>query len=501
MSEMINAIKILLVDDTPENLTALEALLRQTGVEILRASSGAAALELLLVHDVSLALLDVQMPEMDGFELAELMRGAERTKHVPIIFVTAGSRDPSRMFKGYESGAVDFLYKPIDPHILRSKVDVFLELARQRQELANALRLNELFVGVVGHDLRNPLSAMVAGAELLALRGGDDTTKRTLDRMIGAGRRMTSLIEQMLDLTRARLGSSFVFAGDPAPIDVKELVHRTVEELRVANPQRAMTIDSVGDACTTGDAERLVQLFSNLVGNALAHGDADSPITTTVVGRDRDVAVIVHNRGAIPDSIMPSLFEPFRGRSHHGRGSGLGLGMFIARQIARAHGGDITVESTPSTGTAVTVQLPRRSNGMLARAPDSLPEPPRSASSPPRVLLVEDETDLRETLRDALEAKSFRVATAANGQEALQLLGSQPPPDVVIFDLAMPVLDGNGLYRKMKEDPKLANIPVLVSTADPTHAPRGLVVLKKPVQIKRILDEVALLGMKRGIAS
>ncbi|HEX4449345.1 MAG TPA: response regulator [Kofleriaceae bacterium] len=497
---MSEAIKILLVDDTPENLTALEALLRQTGVHILRAPSGAAALELLLVHDVSLALLDVQMPEMDGFELAELMRGAERTKHVPIIFVTAGSRDPSRMFKGYESGAVDFLYKPIDPHILRSKVDVFLELARQRQELANALRLNELFVGVVGHDLRNPLSAVIAGAELLALRGGDDTTMRTLDRMIAAGRRMTSLIAQMLDLTRARLGSGLSFTGDHAPVDVKELVHRTVEELRGANPQRAMTIDSVGDARTTGDAERLVQLFSNLVGNALAHGDADSPIKTTVVGRDRDVAVIVHNRGVIPDELMPQLFEPFRGRSQHGRSSGLGLGMFIARQIARAHGGDITVESTPSTGTVVTVQLPRRVDG-IALAPSELHEPPRSASGSPRVLLVEDEPDLRETLRDALEAKSFRVATAANGQEALLLLGSQPPPDVVIFDLAMPVLDGNGLYRKMKEDPKLANIPVLVATADPTRAPRGLVVLTKPVQIKRILDEVALLGMKRGIAS
>src|SRR6202042_1099169 len=181
---MAEAIKVLLVDDTPENLVALEALLRRDGVELLKAASGAEALELLLVHEVSLALLDVQMPEMDGFELAELMRGAERTKHVPIIFVTAGSRDPSRVFKGYESGAVDFLFKPIDPHILRSKVDVFLELAQQRQELANALRLNEMFVGIVGHDLRNPLAAMISGAELLSLADLDDTMRRTLERMI-----------------------------------------------------------------------------------------------------------------------------------------------------------------------------------------------------------------------------------------------------------------------------------------------------------------------------
>jgi PAS domain S-box-containing protein len=129
-------IKFLLVDDMSENLLALEAIIRRKGLEVLVARSGSDALELLLVHDVSLALLDVQMPGMDGFELAELMRGVERTKHVPIIFVTAGTRDPQRVFKGYESGAVDFLFKPIDPHILKSKADVFFDLACQRRETA-----------------------------------------------------------------------------------------------------------------------------------------------------------------------------------------------------------------------------------------------------------------------------------------------------------------------------------------------------------------------------
>jgi two-component system sensor histidine kinase/response regulator len=498
---MSETIKLLLVDDTAENLTALAALLRHDGVELLRASSGKAALELLLVHDVSLALLDVQMPEMDGFELAELMRGAERTKHVPIIFITAGSRDPARMFKGYETGAVDFLYKPIDPHILRSKVEVFLELARQRQELANALHLNELFVGMVGHDLRNPLSAIVTGAELLAMRGGDDTTLCTLNRMINAGRRMTALIAQMLDLTRARLHGGVGFIADEAPVDIKDLVHRTVDELRGANPNRAMVVETTGDATTTGDAERLLQLFSNLVSNALSHGEANRPITTTVVGRDRQVAVTVHNFGAIPAEVMPTLFEPFHGRPQHGRNAGLGLGMYIARQIARAHGGNVTVESTAATGTAVTVELPRRVGALVPGESTALSEAPEPLRSARTVLLVEDEDALRETLRDALEAKHYRVATASNGQEALSVLQTQPPPDVVIFDLIMPVLDGHDLYRKMQENPKLSRIPMLVSTADPAHAPRGLVVLKKPLQIKRVLDEVALIGIKGGIAS
>ncbi len=115
------SVTCLIVDDLEENLIALAALLDEPGIAVLRARSGAEALELLLVHPVALALLDVQMPEMDGFELAELMRGSERTRHIPIIFVTAGAGDQRRIFKGYESGAVDFLLKPIEPHVLKNK--------------------------------------------------------------------------------------------------------------------------------------------------------------------------------------------------------------------------------------------------------------------------------------------------------------------------------------------------------------------------------------------
>ena len=121
-------VKFLLVDDVPENLLALEALLRRDGLQIETARSGTEALELLLVHDFALALLDVQLPGMDGFELAEIMRGTERTRRVPIIFLTAVATDERRRFMGYESGAVDYLIKPIDTHMLRRKADVFFEL-------------------------------------------------------------------------------------------------------------------------------------------------------------------------------------------------------------------------------------------------------------------------------------------------------------------------------------------------------------------------------------
>jgi response regulator RpfG family c-di-GMP phosphodiesterase len=239
-------VKFLLVDDIEENLTALEGLLRRDGLELLKARSGAEALELLLVHEVSLAILDVQMPEMDGFELAELMRGAEITKHVPIIFVTAGGRDPQRMFKGYETGAVDFLFKPIEPHVLKSKADVFFELSRQRKELSNVLRLNEMFVGILGHDLRNPLGAVLTGAQLLETQLQDATQLRIVRRMLSAGERMKAMVEQLLDLTRARLAGGLGFVRTRRLLDIGALAKRAVEELQPSHPERALKLDVSG---------------------------------------------------------------------------------------------------------------------------------------------------------------------------------------------------------------------------------------------------------------
>jgi signal transduction histidine kinase len=357
----LEPLKILLVDDTPENLVVLEALLRRDGVELLAAGSGAEALELLLVHEVALALVDVQMPDMDGFELAELMRGAARTKRVPIIFITAATRDPQRVFQGYESGAVDFLFKPIEPHILNSKVDVFLELADQRRRATHALRLNELFVAIVGHDLRNPLAAILAAAAQLGEQLADDRQLRTLGRMTSAGQRMTAMIEQLLDLTRARLGGGLGFVRVREPVDIGELVARAVDELRASHPAREIALACAPDATVAGDPERLVQLFSNLVGNAVTHGAPAAAISVSVVGRRDDIVVEVRNLGAITAERIPTLFEPFRARGREApRSSGLGLGLFISQQIAAGHGGDIAVASSAETGTVVTVRLPRR---------------------------------------------------------------------------------------------------------------------------------------------
>lgn len=358
-------VKFLLVDDLDDNLLALSALLRELDVELLLARSGAEALELLLVHDVALALLDVQMPEMDGFELAELMRGSARTRHVPIIFVTAGVRDSHRHFRGYEAGAVDFLYKPIDPHILRSKAEVFHQLHRQRQqldahvrELAETLRLNEVFAAVLGHDLRNPLSAIVASAHVLR-QSKEELSRTTGERVLNSSRRMARLIEDLLDFSRARLAGGISVLPEPA--DLGDLMRRVLQEHQAASPQRRIELTHAGSLRGHFDGERIAQVASNLIGNALQHGGAEGAICIHLDGEDaRLVKLAVTNPGEIPQHLLGEIFEPFRGRREvtRERGGGLGLGLYIVQQLVHAHGGQVQV-TTGSGSTSFTVALPR----------------------------------------------------------------------------------------------------------------------------------------------
>lgn len=357
--------KCLLVDDLEENLLALSALLRAPGVELLTARSGREALELLLEHEVALALLDVQMPDMDGFELAELMRGSERTRHIPLIFVTAGAHDQRRVFKGYDTGAVDFLYKPIEPAILRNKAEVFFQLHRQKRQLeqelierTEMLRLNEMFAGVLGHDLRSPLGAMMTAAHLLPLLSDEPRIRDVSARLLSSGAHMNGMIEDLLDLTRARLGGGI-------PITVREtelgvLVSRAVQEKEIAWPDRQITVEADGDTSGTWDPDRMLQVIANLLGNALEHGGVDAPVTVVVDGHAPDrVSLEVGNEGTIPPDVFADVFHPFRtGRQGTTRGGGLGLGLYIAKQIVEAHRGCIKA-SCHDGRTLFRVSLPR----------------------------------------------------------------------------------------------------------------------------------------------
>lgn len=359
-------VKCLLVDDIEENLIALEALLQCDEVEILKASSGPEALELLLRHnDVALALLDVQMPDMNGFELAELLRGSERTRHVPLIFITAGSRDGNWQFKGYENGAVDFLYKPVDTHALINKANVFFELYRQKQAVARelkerteALRLNEMYMAVLSHDLRSPLTAILTAAMVLQRDPGSDKVQALAAQVQSSGRRMGRMIEDLLDVARVRQAGGMPLKR--VDVLLSEVVQLAVQELQENAFQCRIEVSAQGDLQGQWDAERLLQVASNLLGNAVQHGVPGTPVSVRLDGTQAQSVVLeIANEGTIPQPLLVQLFNPFRERSHRpGRNQGLGLGLYIVQQIVLAHGGSIEVESRDAK-TCFRVHLPR----------------------------------------------------------------------------------------------------------------------------------------------
>lgn len=360
---MTERVKVLCVDDVEENLIALATLLgNNPGLSLLTARSGTEALEALLANDIALALVDVNMPGMDGFELAELMRGSERTRHVPIIFLTAATPDRTRVFQGYGAGAVDFLFKPLDPQLLLAKVEVFAQLHRQKEQLARQLdqiqqaqRMSDLFIGVLGHDLRNPLSSIVSAAALLEHRPGEaDDTRRKARIVLGAARRMERLIQQVLDFALARVKGAIPI--EPAAADLAKISRQVVAELGAAVVDQVQTEVS-GNSTGHWDVDRLMQVVSNLVSNAVEHGEQGSPISLRIDGtRPSEVLLEVDNRGTIPASTLHLLFSPFKPRERHSKG--LGLGLYIVDQIVKAHGGGIAVSSCNGT-TTFDVTLPR----------------------------------------------------------------------------------------------------------------------------------------------
>ena len=367
-------IKCLLVDDLQENLDALSALLQRPDLEILTARSGMEALELLLAHDVALAFLDVQMPDMDGFELAELIRGTERTRHIPLIFVTAGARDQKRLFKGYDTGAVDFLFKPVEAHVLRNKADVFFQLYRQKQLLAHelrerteTLRLNEMFTAVLGHDLRNPLTAILMSAEYMQARAKDEVMKATAGGILDSARRMSRMIEDLLDLARARLVGGI--GVSPVDTDLRPVVDTVVGEHQAANPQAQLQLRVLGDSRGHWDSSRLGQAISNLIGNALRHGSSGAHVEIELDGTDPGFIVFtVRNAGAIPADVLPNLFNPFGGGMRvSGRTGGLGLGLYIVRQIVQAHGGAVEAITEEADHTSFRFRIARIEDRGLER--------------------------------------------------------------------------------------------------------------------------------------
>ena len=383
-------IKLLIVDDLPENLLALSKIIEQDDRIVYQARSGEAALALLLEHEFALAILDVMMPGMDGFELAELMRGTERTRTIPIVFVSAAGKELNHAFKGYETGAVDFLYKPLDIAAVQSKVNVFVAMRRQQNDMARqvealeksrcelqvmkdelrySLQLRDDFMSMVAHELRTPLNTLLLETQLRGMhldRGNTEAfAPDQLRRMVARdGRQIKSmirLIHDMVDVSRIRSGKLSIRAAE---MDLSVLLHQVVSDL---GPQAdvagsRITLQASGSLCGNWDDFRVEQIIINLLTNALRYG-ARKPIDVGLSCESGQAVVTVRDHGdgiALED--QQRIFAPFERVGMNTVREGLGLGLYIARQLAEAHGGTLEVTSTVGEGAVFVLRLPLEAN-------------------------------------------------------------------------------------------------------------------------------------------
>ena len=485
----------LLVDDLKENLLSLEVLLRREGLVLLKAMSGEEALELLLKHDVALALLDVQMPEMDGFELAETMRGHERTRRIPIIFLTAGSTDRQRRFRGYEAGAVDFLEKPLEADVLRSKADVFFELYRQRQQIAlqrddlqaraeengrllketrqQAAALRETdrrkdeFLAILAHELRNPLapisnSVSILASDKLPVKVRDEALQM-MERQV---KQMVRLVDDLMDVSRITRGRIELKADT---VDLAEVLRCAVEiskphidqfghKLTLSLPESPVTLQA--------DFTRLAQIFSNLLNNAAKYSPQGGEISLEVdLHRDSaDIRVKDRGIGIRPD-MLEHIFDMFAqvDDSLDRSQGGLGVGLTLVKTLVEMHSGTVTVRSDGlGKGSEFMVHLPTTSQS----AETAVAEAPReqlATGGGLRILIVEDNDALAQTTGWMVEMLGHDYRLAGNGKDALAVAADYLP-NVVMMDIGLPGMNGYDLCAAMRAEPHLADTIFIAQT-------------------------------------
>jgi signal transduction histidine kinase len=475
-----NPVYVLLVDDLEENLISLEALLRQDGLIILKAKSGKDALELLLTHEVALALMDVQMPGMDGFELAELMRGAERTRSIPIIFLTAGSADWLKRFRGYEAGAVDFLQKPVESDILRSKVRVFLDLYRQRQivaqqrdeleKSADALKLadqrKDVFLATLAHELRNPLAPIRNGLQVIRMTDNEKVIAQVEDMMERQINHMVRLIDDLLDVSRISQGKIVLRKEKIKLSDILEsaiegsrpLIERSKHKLSVSVPDEELWFYA--------DLTRAAQIIGNLLNNAAKYTNEGGDIRLEVKADEAQAYISVTDNGlGLRADMLPRVFDLFTQVDNNLVRSqgGLGIGLALVRELIQMHGGSISATSEGlGHGSTFTAVLPLTEP---VEAPVKGYDEAEAGQDVPslQVMVVDDNVDSAKTIAWMLEMMGHSPSLVHSGAEAIDMARATVP-DAILLDIGLPGISGYDGCRTLRADPVFKDTLMIAQT-------------------------------------
>jgi signal transduction histidine kinase len=487
------AVPILLVDDQPANLDALEATLAATGCRFVLARSADEALLALLDQDFAAIVLDVMMPGMSGFDLATMIKRRERTKQVPILFLTARMVDKEDELRGYGVGAVDYLTKPLEPQILRAKIAVFVELYRKRRALsrlnlelqrqigerqrsadaleranaeletrvsertaalAEASRRKDEFLAMLAHELRNPLSALRTACEALRLKAAPHhadimTLQGVFQRQIHQLTRVTNDLLDISRITRDKL------TLQRRTVSVSEFINNAVETVRPLLAQRNQQIEldvPPRALCVDGDPARLAQVMCNLLDNASRYSPDDSKIELTVTQSGPSALIKVTDRGAgIERELLPRIFDLFvqghqSALSGHG---GLGMGLPLARRLTEMHGGTLTAYSAGSgRGAEFTVQLPILPVNEQDKGEALQGAAARLARR--RVLVVEDNRDTATMMDLMLTEWGQETRVVHDGATALAV-ANEFRPEIVLLDVGLPKLHGYEVARRLRQ--------------------------------------------------
>lgn len=487
-------VSVLLVDDRLENLIALEAMLSGLGQRLVTASSGEQALKCLLDQDFAVILMDVQMTGMDGFEAAELIRQRQRSQSTPIIFLTAFSDSQALRSRGYALGAVDYLLKPIDPMILKSKVAVFVDLfkknlevqqqaaqlvaknleilsaeaARQQAEAAN--RMKDEFLAVVSHELRTPLNSILGWSQLLLTRKFDQaTTTQALETIARNAKSQVKLIEDILDMSRLMQNKLRLTIQ---PINAIAIIDAALTSVRPLADEKTIQLHThLDEAAKTiaADPERLQQIVWNLLTNAIKFTPAGGQVTVHLSIAPPQSALpqiafaqlqVVDTGIGITAEFLPHIFEHFRQADSSSTRSqgGLGLGLAIVSQLVALHQGKIVASSEgEGKGSCFTVFLPLASDALASETATATSADPQvghdpvapDSLDPIQVLLVDDHTDSRTSIKLLIEQAGATVTAVGSAGEAIACL-DQAVFDILVSDIAMPGEDGYGLIRQVR---------------------------------------------------
>jgi two-component system, sensor histidine kinase len=495
---------ILVVDDQSDNLLAFAVALGDLAPRVMTASSGEEALAKLLEREFAVIVLDIKLAGMDGFETAQLIRARKKTRRIPIIFVTAFDQDAADLRRGYELGAVDFLFKPVVPEILRAKVGVFAELRdrnrqlieqekrlreseaahriaeerarweeealrKRNEELAEQDRRKDEFIAILAHEIRNPLTPLVTGLELLNNRKLDEeqmaSVRLAMQRQIS---HLVRLVDDLLDVARMSRGRINLV---PKPIDLGAVVDHAIETClpTLSEFQHELIVErSALPVIVLGDEVRLAQVVSNLLTNAARYTAPRGRISIRFGIEDGKALLSVRDngRGLEPEQ-LGRIFD-MSGLERRG-GAGLGLGLMLVKTLVEHHGGHVLAKSEGrGKGSAFEIRLP-----LSDRSPESTTFDGHSQQESwkhRRIVLVEDEADVRSTVRLLLESWGHQVFVAENGESGVDLVLAHQP-DAAILDLSLPGLDGCAAARLIRQNlrdrrPQLIAMSGLAAPAD-----------------------------------